>query len=106
MIAANICAARVLRESSVLASITCIWALIRRMPTPGSVAENARSACRCRRSAHADGFCKLRRELDAQPTGFLDSAFVASSHLLKLALNPVLTLARSGSIRHLDFADP
>ncbi len=33
MIAANICAARVLRDKLGLASITCIWALIRRMPT-------------------------------------------------------------------------
>ncbi|SPW39330.1 exoribonuclease II [Escherichia coli] len=33
MIAANICAAAYCAISSVLASITCIWALIRRMPT-------------------------------------------------------------------------
>ncbi len=56
--------------------------------------------------SHAGRFRKLRRELDAQPTGFLTAAFVASSHLLELALNPVLTLASVWKHTPLDFADP
>ena len=35
-----------------------------------------------------NGFCKLRRELDAQPTSSLTAAFVVTSRLLKSAPTP------------------
>ncbi len=95
MIAANICAARVLRDKlgfSIYnvhmgfdpANADALAALLKTL----------RSACRCRRSAHAGRFSAncvvnwFRNQLVSST-----AAFVASSHLLKLALNPVLTLA-------------
>ncbi|STJ29673.1 exoribonuclease II [Escherichia coli] len=94
MIAANICAARVLRDKLGFgiynvhmgfdpANADALAALLK---THGLHVD-------AEEVLTLDGFCKLRRELDAQPTVSSTAAFVASSHLLKLALNPVLTLA-------------
>jgi exoribonuclease II len=40
-----------------------------------------------------EGFCKLRRELDAQPSGFSIAVFVASSRLRKSAPSRARTSA-------------
>ncbi len=39
-------------------------------------------------SAHPEGFCKLRRELDAQPTGFLDSRIRRFQSFAEISTEP------------------
>ncbi|XPE49952.1 hypothetical protein ACNKHL_07725 [Shigella flexneri] len=67
---------------------------------------NARSACRCRRVLTLDGFLQLRRELDAQPTGFLDSRIRRFQSFAEISTEPRSLPASVWKQRHLDFADP
>ena len=102
MIAANICAARVLRDKLGFgiynvhmgfdpANADALAALLK---THGLHVD-------AEEVLTLDGFCKLRRELDAQPTGFLDSRIRRFQSFAEISTEPVLTLASVWSIRHL-----
>ena len=89
MIAANICAARVLREK--------LGFGIYNVHT-GFAPDNteALAALLKTHDVHVDpvevlsleGFCKLRRELDAQPTGFLDSRIRRFQSFAEISIEP------------------
>ncbi|VFT69606.1 exoribonuclease II [Escherichia coli] len=54
-----------------------------------------------------DGFCKLRRELDAQPTGFLDSRIRRFQSFAEISTEPGPHFGLGlEAYAHLDFADP
>ncbi len=94
MIAANICAARVLRDKLGFgiynvhmgfdpANADALAALLK---THGLHVD-------AEEVLTLDGFCKLRRELDAQPTGFLDSRIRRFQSFAEISTEPGLTLA-------------
>jgi exoribonuclease-2 len=49
-----------------------------------------------------DGFCKLRRELDAQPSGFLDSRIRRFQSFAEISRSRSTFRSGPRSLRHLD----
>lgn len=94
MIAANICAARVLRDK--------LGFGVYNVHTGFDPANTEQLATLLKtHDVHVDpvevltleGFCKLRRELDAQPSGFLDSRIRRFQSYAEISTEPVRTLA-------------
>ncbi|MDP9766694.1 UNVERIFIED_ORG: exoribonuclease-2 [Atlantibacter hermannii] len=89
MIAANICAARVLRDKLGFGIYNVHLGfdpanseqLVAMLKTHG-VEVNAEEVLTL------EGFCKLRRELDAQPSGFLDSRIRRFQSFAEISINP------------------
>jgi len=89
MIAANICAARVLRDKLGFGIYNVHLGfdpanseqLVAMLKTHG-IEVNAEEVLTL------EGFCKLRRELDAQPSGFLDSRIRRFQSFAEISINP------------------
>lgn len=107
MIAANICAARVLRDK--------LGFGVYNVHTGFDPANTEQLAALLKtHDVHIDpvevltleGFCKLRRELDAQPSGFLDSRIRRFQSFAEISTEPGRTSARVLRPMRLDFPDP